>query len=159
MRLAVKYVLSIAAFAAFVPAAAAADINVMFAPEFAEELEEDYGLREGAYLSERVREDLDRALAKAGADPARVDVTIIDAKPSRPTFKQGADTPGLDLFRSVSLGGMKIQAVAYDEAGNATEPFEYDWYENDIRNAGLTTWQDARRASKRFASRFAETVE
>ncbi len=154
-----KNLLAAALVAGLAPAAMAAEINVTYAPEFSEKLADDYGEREGVYLSERVRADLERALAKAGADVARVDVTILDAKPSRPTFKQGGDEPGLDMHRSVSVGGMKLSAVTYDAAGNASEPFEYKWFETDITQAGLTTWHDARRASSRFAARYAKTVD
>lgn len=152
--LAASLLLAIAA-----PVATAAEINVSYGEEFAEKLTEDYGEREGTYLSERVRTDLERALQKAGVDVARVDVTILDAKPSRPTFKQAGDEPGLDLHRSVSVGGMKLSAVAYDAAGKASEPFEYKWFETDITQAGLTTWHDARRASSRFASRYAKSLD
>lgn len=154
-----KHLLAAALIAGLAPAAHAAEINVSFAPEFSEKLTEDYGVKEGEYLSERVRSDLEEALAKQGKDAARIDVTILDAKPSRPTFKQGLDKPGLDMFDSVSIGGMKLQAVAYDASGAASEPFEYKWFENDIRDAGLTTWQDARRASSRFATRFAKQLD
>ncbi len=155
-----KYLLASALLAsAFAPAAVAAEINVSYGPDFAQKLTEDYGEREGTYLSERVKKDLESELARAGVDVARIDVTILDAKPSRPTFKQAGDKPGLDMMRSVSLGGMKLQAVAYDAAGNAREPFTYKWYESDINQAGLTTWHDARRASVRFASRFAKALD
>lgn len=141
------------------PVAAAAEINVTYAPEFSEKLTEDYGEREGTYLADRVRTDIERELGKAGVDVDRVDVTILDAKPSRPTFKQAGDEPGLDMHRSVSLGGMKLSAVAYDAAGTASEPFEYKWFESDIRQAGLTTWHDARRASSRFAANFVKAID
>ena len=153
-----KHLLAAAVLVSLAPAALATEINVSYAPEFSEKLTDDYGEREGEYLTERVKSDLERELAKAGADVSRIDVTILDAKPSRPTFKQGGDEPGLDMHRSVSLGGMKLQAVAYDASGEAGEPFEYKWYESDIRQAGISTWHDARRASSRFASRFAKKV-
>ncbi len=154
-----KHLVAAALLVGLAPGAIAAEINVSYSPDFSEKLTDDYGEREGAYLAERVRADLERELAKAGTDVARIDVTILDAKPSRPTFKQGSDEPGLDMHRSVSVGGMKLQAVAYDAAGTASEPFEYKWYESDIRQAGLTTWQDARRASSRFAARFAKSLD
>ncbi|MFN3314701.1 MAG: hypothetical protein ACK46Q_14720 [Hyphomonas sp.] len=151
---ALAFLLAIAA-----PMAAATEIAVTYSPEFTEKLESDYGLREGAFLTSRVERDLTRQLERAGVDVARVDVTILDARPSRPTFKQGGDTPGLDMFRSVSTGGMELQAVAYDASGTALGDLEYKWFENDIRNAGLTTWQDASRASDRFARRFVKTLK
>lgn len=155
-----KYLLASAlAGTLLVPVAHAAEINVSYSPDFAEKLAEDYGEREGTYLSERVKKDLDSELSRAGVDVARIDVTILDAKPSRPTFKQAGDKPGLDIHRSVSLGGMKLQAVTYDAAGNASEPFEYKWYESNIEHAGITTWHDARRASSKFATRYAKALD
>ena len=155
-----KYLLAtVFAAAALAPAAIAGEINVNYGPDFATKLSDDYGEREGTFLSERVKKDLERELAREGVNVARIDVTILDAKPSRPTFKQGGDKPGLDMHRSVSLGGMKLQAVAYDAAGNAGEPFEYKWYESDITQAGITTWHDARRASGRFATRYAKALD
>ena len=141
------------------PVAAASEIAVSYSPEFTEKLADDYGMKEGEVLAGRIQRDLTRELAKAGVDVARVDVTILDAKPSRPTFKQGSDKPGLDMFRSVSIGGMELKAVAFDASGAPAGELEYDWYEHDIRNAGLTTWHDASRASSRFASRFAKDLK
>lgn len=150
--------IALAALAA-APLASAAEIAVSYGEEFAEKLETDLGLREGDYLSRRITRDLTRELARAGVDVARVDVTILDAKPSRPTFKQVGDTPGLDGFRSVSIGGMDVSATAYDAAGNPIAELSYDWYETDIRFAGLTTWDDASRASSRFARRFVKALD
>lgn len=141
------------------PVAAATEIQVSYGPDFTKKLEEDYGMKEGETLSGEVQRDLTRELEKAGVDVARVDVTILDARPSRPTFKQAGDTPGLDMFRSVSTGGMKLKAVAYDAAGTQTGEMEYDWYEHDIRNAGMTTWHDASRASDRFARKFVKSLD
>lgn len=141
------------------PVAAAAEIAVGYSPEFTEKLQEDYGVKEGELLSGRVQRDLERELEKAGVDVAKVDVTILDAAPSRPTFKQAGDKPGLDMMRSVSLGGMKLKAVAYDISGTPAGELEYDWYEHDIGQAGLTTWHDAGRASNRFARKFAKALD
>lgn len=154
-----KRFLAAAALAAvLVPAASAAEITVGYGPDFTEKLEKDYGAREGEYLASRIQRDLNRELEKKGVDVARIDVTILDARPSRPTFKQAGDKPGLDMMNSVSVGGMKLRAVAYDGAGNQKADLEYDWYENDIRQAGLTTWHDAGRASDRFARKFADEL-
>lgn len=141
------------------PAAFAAEINVTVSDDFQTKLDEDYGAREGEYLSKEVREDLTRELAKAGVDVARIDVTIVDAKPSKPTFKELGDEPGLDYSASRSIGGMKLSAVAYDADGKQQNTFEYSWYEHDIRYTGLTTWYDANKASNRFARNFAEELK
>ncbi len=144
---------------ALLPVATAAEVNVSYSESFAEELADNYGDREGAVLAREITEDLDRAFAKAGIDPARVDVTIIDAKPNRPTFGQLRQTPGLDMYASRSIGGMKLQATAYDGDGNLIGSKEYGWFENDIRQViGATTWTDAKRASDRFARKFAKDL-
>jgi len=154
-----KHLLAAAVLLSLAPVAAATEINVTYAPEFSEKLIEDYGEREGEYLAGRLKRDIELAFEKRGIDAARVDIEILDAKPSKPTFKQGGDEPGLDMHRSVSLGGMDLKGVAYDAEGKVIGELEYDWYEHDIRQAGLTTWYDARRASSRFATRFAKALD
>lgn len=141
------------------PAAWATQIEVSFSEAFQEKLEEDYGTREGDYLRDDVIADLERALEKQGADAARITVVIEDAKPNRPTFKQLGDQPGLDAIRSISIGGASFTGTAFDEAGEAVADVSYDWYETDIRQVrGSSTWQDARRASRRFASKMAKDL-
>ena len=141
------------------PAAMAAEINVTVSEDFQTKLQDDYGTREGDFLAKEVKEDLTYALDKAGVDTARIDVTILDAKPSKPTFKQLSDKPGLDFGLSKSLGGMKLSAIAYDEAGEKTGEYEYSWYEHDLRMSGISTWYDAGRASRRFARNFADDMK
>ena len=125
--------------------------------DFQEKLVEDYGERELEFLTEEIRGDVTRELAKVGVSPARIEVTIVDAKPNRPTFEQlGAG--GLS-FQSFGIGGMDLKAIAYDEAGEIIGELEYDWFEWDIRDARFqTTWGDARRASNRFAKRLAKQL-
>jgi len=125
--------------------------------DFQEKLEDEYGEREFNHLSEEIREDLTRELGKAGISPSRIDVTILDAKPNRPTFEQ-LGRNGLS-FRSFGIGGMDLKAIAYDSAGNIINELEYGWFENDIRLArGRTTWFDANRASSRFARKFVKQI-
>lgn len=138
------------------PVATAIDINVSFSEDFAEKITDEYGEREGEYLTRKISKHLETELTKAGQNFARVDVVIEDAKPNRPTMKQLGDRPGLSFSGSISIGGMDLSAVAFDEAGNDVRSLQYDWYENDIRWAGPTTWYDANRASRRFASKFAK---
>ena len=155
-----KRILLSAAALAIAPLATAAEIEVDYSEDFMESLEEDYGEREGEYLSREVAEDLQRAFEKAGLDPARVEVTILKATPNRPTMKQLGDQPGLDFGRSIGIGGMKLAATAYDEAGAETASLEYGWFENDIRQViGTATWSDANTASRRFARKFVKELE
>ncbi len=149
----------IAALAVLVsPAAFATEVSVSFSDDFTTELQDNYGEREGEYLATEVREDIMRELEKAGVDVSRVDVTILDAKPSKPTMQQLGDKPGLSYMDSISIGGMKLSAIAYDASGNQTGELEYKWYENDLRNTGFTTWYDAKKASDRFARRFVDEL-
>ena len=141
------------------PVAAAVDVSVTYSEDFAETLEQDYGVREGEYLAEAITDDLNRAFAKRGIDPARVEIEIIDAKPNKPTMTQLTDEPGLDYLRSLSIGGMKLSGTAFDSEGNVLGTLEYGWFESDIRDVlGSATWTDAKRASDKFARKFAKNL-
>ena len=141
------------------PVAAAVDVSVTYSEDFAETLEQDYGVREGEYLAEAITDDLNRAFAKRGIDPARVEIEIIDAKPNKPTMTQLTDEPGLDYLRSLSIGGMKLSGTAFDSEGNVLGTLEYGWFESDIRDVlGSATWTDAKRASDKFARKFAKSL-
>lgn len=141
---------------AILPTAAATEVAVTYSDDFAEELAENYGEREGETLTEDIIDDLDQAFERAGVSPAKVDITIVNAKPNRPTFQQLSDQPGLDAFRSVSIGGMKLAATVYDTEGDVVATQEYGWFENNIRDVfGSATWGDANRASRRFAKKLA----
>lgn len=154
-----KTLIMSAALLALAPIASAAEISIGYSSEFQEKLVEDYGEREGEKLAEDVRKDLEHAFKKAGVDPARVDVIIIDAKPNRPTMGQLSAKPGLDMLRSKSIGGMDLKGVAFDASGNAIAEVEYDWYESSIENViASSVWSDANRASRNFAKRLAEGV-
>ncbi|MEM9178091.1 MAG: hypothetical protein AAGA89_00205 [Pseudomonadota bacterium] len=144
---------------AILPTAAATEVAVTYSDDFAEELADNYGEREGETLTEEIIEDLDRAFAKAGVEPARVDVLIVNAKPNRPTLEQLSDRPGLDAFRSISLGGMELVGTAYDADGNVIASQEYGWFENNLRDVvGSGVWTDANRASRRFATKMAKQL-
>jgi len=125
--------------------------------DFQDKLEETYGERELSTLTEKIQKDISRELGKVGVAPARIDVTILDAKPNRPTFEQ-IGRNGLS-FQSFGIGGMDLKAVAYGANDEVIGELEYGWFENDIRWAqNRATWSDARRASRIFARKFAKTV-
>ncbi len=155
-----KPVLAAIAALVIIPIANAGEVSVSFSDDFIETLEDDYGTREGERLSKRVVKDLNQAFERAGVDPARVEVTIIDAKPNRPTFEQLGARPGLDPNRSISIGGMELTATAYDADGGVLAERNYSWFESNIRHVvGSATWTDARRASGRFARKFAADLK
>ena len=147
-----------AAFLLAAPFASATEVSVEFSEEFAEKLQEDYGDREGTFLTEMIERGLEREFEERSLNIERVDVTIVDAKPNRPTFKQLGDRPGLSFGGSKSIGGMSLTGTAYDAEGDAIGEYSYKWFENDIRFAGLATWSDARRAANRFAWKFADQL-
>jgi len=54
---------------------------------------------------------------------------------------------------------MDLKAIAYGADDEMLGELEYGWFENDIRLAqGRATWSDARRASGRFARKFAKEL-
>lgn len=139
--------------------AEAATISVSYSEDFAEKLAEDYGEREGPVLTDDIIEDIERALERAGVDAERIEVVIEDAKPNRPTLEQVSARPGLDQFRSFSIGGMSLTGKVYHLDGETVSEVEYEYYENDIRQVQhVSTWWDANRASRRFAERVAESL-
>lgn len=138
-----------AAFAA--PAAVTVDV----APKLQKQFEKTYGLREAKLLTEDLRSSVEQRLAKTGAlEDARVELTLKDVKPNRPTFKQLTDRPSLSM-QSYGVGGAAIEGRIVAADGTVT-PVEYSWYETDIRDAYANwTWSDAEWTFQRFASRLA----
>lgn len=154
-----RTLIATAAILALTPFASATEISVDFGEKIDEDWKDTYGERELERLSENVTSDLERALNKRGVEAPRIEVTILDAKPNRPTFEQLSDSPGLDFGRSVSIGGMALKGEAFDADGNSLLQQEYSWFENDIRQSiHRTTWGDANRASDRFAIKFAKEL-
>ncbi|MDX2235840.1 MAG: hypothetical protein NW200_15175 [Hyphomonadaceae bacterium] len=122
-----------------------------------EKFTDDYGEREIAILQRTVARALERELKQAGATladdaPLTVETTLVDVKPSRPTFQQAADRPGLDTLRSISVGGAELRARILGADGAVVKEIAYEWYETDLAfSNAITTWADAERAIRRFA--------
>ena len=74
-------------------------------------------------------------------------------------MEQLSERPGLDMLRSKSIGGMDLHGIAYDTSGTPIGELEYGWVETDIRDVNAAgVWSDARRASRRFAQKFADEL-
>ncbi len=133
--------------------AAPASVHVTVGPELQKKAVKTYGVRDVDGLASDLKKDVERSLARTGAlQDARVELTLVDVKPNRPTFKQLGDVPGLS-FQSFGVGGAKIEGRAIAADGTVT-PLSYQWYESDIRWAqNHSTWQDARNTFGRFAYR------
>src|ERR1044072_7285753 len=85
--------------------AAPAAVSVSVAPELQKTFTKTYGEREATLLKGDLTSSVQKALAKTGAhDGAPIELTLIDVKPTRPTFKQLGDTPGLSM-QSFGIGG------------------------------------------------------
>ncbi|WP_374470529.1 hypothetical protein [Phenylobacterium sp.] len=133
--------------------AAPASVTVNLSPELQKKAEKTYGVKDVERLREELRTDVERQLARTGAyDDARIELTLVDAVPNRPTFKQLGDTPGLSM-QSFGIGGARIEGQAVAADGRVT-PLSYSWYETDIRNTWSNwVWTDAEHAFERFARR------
>lgn len=164
MRLSTLLVSALALSFAPVGAARAEPVRVapvVFSPEFQSDLAEDYGVREGDYLSRALTRALNSELTRRGASVGEagalaVEATIIDADPNRPTFKQLGERPGLDAVRSISLGGAELRAVLTRDGlvvGEVTHR-RYDISLTDVIGAG--TWSAAHRAIRQFAAKVAD---
>ena len=150
--------LSVLAFAAAgLPAQAASpQIDVAIGPALAKKAHE-LGARDLDDLRGDLRRaierelDSDKAVTTAGG---KLDLTIVDAKPNRPTVEQMMRTPGLS-YQSFGVGGAEISGT-YTAPSAAPQALTYKWYETDIREAWWRgTWGDAQRAFDTFARRFA----
>jgi hypothetical protein len=139
--------------------AAPASVSVTLAPELQKKFTKTYGQREADMLSADLKRVVERSLAKSGAhDGARVELTLTDAVPNRPTFKELGDKPGLSI-ESRGIGGAAIKGRIV-EADGAVLPVDYHWYETDIREVrGYWTWSDAEWVFDRFARRLAKGEE
>lgn len=151
IALAAVALLSSAAAAVAAPAA----VTVTIGPELQKKAIEKYGVRDVDRLAAELRKDVERELARTGAyDGARIELTLTDAVPNRPTFKQLSDKPGLS-YESYGIGGAKIEGRAI-APGGAVTPIKYSYYETDIRQAWAhSTWSDAQWTMDRFAYRLA----
>ena len=158
MRFATLAATALATLALALPASALT-IDAKVSPEFQKKLDDDIGAREAATLTEAVTRKVTDVFTARGIQADRVEVTIEDARPNRPTFEQVSNKPGLDSMRSISIGGAKVSGVAFDASGREIGRLNYNWYENDLSNVlGNATWTDARTTFARFANRFADKL-
>lgn len=161
-----RILLAIAAISALALAqpAVAAPVTlapVTISPALQAEIEDTYGAREAAYLQNEVTRQVSRALARSGANvsasaPVTIETAIVDARPNRPTMQQLSDTPGLDMFHSVSIGGAELTAVLRGADGRVLSEVAHERYSTTLAEAGLTPWADARRAITQFARKVAD---
>ncbi|MNT27555.1 hypothetical protein D3C72_1631920 [compost metagenome] len=148
--------LTAAAALAGAAAAQPSAVVVTVSPDFAKTAEE-LGQREVQQQVDDLTARVTRVLTERHAlDGARIDLTITDLKPNRPTMQQTIDKPGLDPLRSISIGGAAIEG-AITTASGEVQPIKYDYYSNNLADVrGYATWQDAGTAFDRLARNLAE---
>lgn len=133
------------------PLSTVASVEVKLSPELQKKAADDYGVSDVTRLADELRENAQRELQRTGVlAGGRLELTLVDARPNRPTFKQLGDKPGLS-FESFGVGGAQIEGKAISVEGDVT-PVRFQWYETDIRQArNASTWADANYAIDRFA--------
>lgn len=134
--------------------AATPEITVNIGPALQKKAEQSFGVREMDILKEDLAKSVANSFNRSKAVPVqRVDLTIDDAVPNRPTFKQ-LQRPGL-AFSSVGVGGAAVSGTITTADGQIV-PVSYNWYETSLWNEiGAITWSDAWRAFDRFSDRIA----
>lgn len=157
---------SLAAFFALSLSANATPVSlspVSFSPEFQTALEEDLGAREGERLQADLTNAVTRELTARGASMGQggitIELSIIDADPNRPTWQQLTDRPGLDMMRSISIGGAELRAILRGADGQVISEINHRRYNHSIEDISVqaaTTWSEAQRAFRRFAQRVAD---
>ena len=111
--------------------------------------------RTGSSLLVMAQNTLD-CIEDGDLDGARIELVLTDLRPNRPTFQQMADRPGLDGFRSQSIGGAAIEGQITTADGR-TLPVRYDWFSSSLADVhGIDTWSDADRAYRRLAVNLAD---
>ncbi len=158
----------IMAFAALAFAQTAAAAPVSLAPvtisaTLQEDLDERLGAREGVYLQREVTDAVAEAVARAGGEivnsaPLTIEIEIVDADPNKPTFEQTGRPALSRLFQlgprsaapscarcCAAPGGAVVSEVTHRRYGTHLDQFSY----------AASTWSDARRAIRQFATKVA----
>ena len=115
-----------------------------------------YDQRDLDYLSRELQRNIER---RAGVSPDgdRIEVTITDLKPNRPTFWELSERPGLSAL-SPSIGGAKLEGVRISADGQRT-PLNFQRYDIDLINSmnfGLTPWATAQNTFSGYARKIAQ---
>ena len=154
---------------AFAPAAFATPVTVApvaLSAEYQTKVDDEIGDRDSQVLSDFVTRTVSRALTQRGGEisesaPVRVEITIIDADPNRPTWEEMRSTPGLSQFWSVSTGGAELQATLRSADGRVLGEVTHRYFSNSLADifGSPDTWSDANRATYRFARKVADAYE
>lgn len=112
-------------------------------------------------MQDEIRDDFSkRGLTLSNSAPTLLRITIVDAKPNRPTFNQLSRDASLS-FKSFGIGGAEIMAEFVSAGGTVIGTAEYDYYSsfNDrpaIQHSAV--WMDADRAMSRFSKKLSKEL-
>ena len=113
------------------------------------------GEREARILTEALRQAVAAKVGAPTTGGGRLELTIEDARPNRPTQTELAARPGLSAIHSFGVGGAEVTGVYIAPDGRRT-PLNYRWYGNDAFMAqAYSEWHEANVAFRRFAQRLA----
>ncbi len=92
-------------------------------------------------------------------DGARLELTLIEITPNRPTLREMSKRHGLN-YASFGLGGAEVEAHLIAADGTDLGTMRYRYYASQLYDysSGATTWYDARRSFDRFARRLAKEL-
>jgi hypothetical protein len=157
MRLSIVLAGALAASAAASVAFAApiSSVSISVSPELQHKATHNYGQRELDRLKKDLQNRIERQVGVAD-NGDRLEVTILDVQPNRPTPKQIGDR-GLS-YESISIGGASLDGVRISADGRRT-PVSYKRYDTDLVDSyryRIATWATAYNAIDGFARRVAE---
>lgn len=133
--------------------------TVAFSPAFQEKLNDDLGEREADVLRNGATRAISAELSRRGLAgiPATLEVTIVDARPNRPTLEQTSHRPGLSIMDSISTGGAELTGVLRATDGRVLAEVSHENYSNFNELLGSeNTWTDTQREFRRFAAKVAD---
>jgi hypothetical protein len=150
--------LASSAGAAAAGATLGSDPVIGVAPAYETALRTTYGEPEDPVLRRIVSERVSAALrARECGGAARLEITLLDARPTHPTDKQVDDNAAIDRLRAHYMGGASFTARLLDTDGNELKSLRYDWYaENDrLGSKAAEPWGDVRLASEGLGEQLA----
>jgi hypothetical protein len=123
-----------------------------------------YGEKAISYLIDDMSEELLRDFSKRGirlndSSATILRVTIEDAKPNRPTFRQLSKDTSLS-FQSFGIGGADVSAEVISAGGGVIGRADYSYYStlNDHPFRPIGTWEDTNRAFDRFSKKLSKKL-
>jgi len=116
------------------------------------------------YLKRDLKKRVARILEHRGLidhnNGVRLDLTILDVTPNRPTAQALTNRLALD-FRSFGLGGAEIGARLVSRNGKELGEMHYRWKEYRLyqTSASKTVWFDAHRAFDKFSRHLVKNLQ